>query len=222
MEQRIAQTGAATSPHKIAQVVIVKRFLTIYALFRVKHLRSSSMFRSSPRCSRRYRTARLLMEELESRFLLSASGPTQALVPVMPNDPLYGQEYGLTKIQAEQAWTLTTGSSAVVVADLDSGVDYTHHDLYQHVWIKQNEVPAPGKAAILSQPGWDVDGDGRIGFKDLNDPSNQGIGKIIDQDNNHCIDALDLLADWNQDGTGGWADAVDQDPFTVTSADGQH
>ncbi len=56
-----------------------------------------------------------------------------------PNDPLFNPPntmYGLTKISAPAAWDLTTGSSAVVVADIDTGIRYTHEDLVANVWTK--------------------------------------------------------------------------------------
>ncbi|MFQ6058698.1 MAG: S8 family serine peptidase, partial [Anaerolineae bacterium] len=46
-----------------------------------------------------------------------------------PNDPYLNQQWALTKIQAIQAWDLTTGSSSVVIAILDTGVDLNHEDL---------------------------------------------------------------------------------------------
>ena len=47
---------------------------------------------------------------------------------ISPNDPLYPAWY-LEKIEAPNAWTITTGSSNVVIAVLDTGVDGTHPDL---------------------------------------------------------------------------------------------
>lgn len=47
----------------------------------------------------------------------------------VPNDALVGNEWHLGKIQAFQAWNGTTGSSNVIVAVLDSGVNTTHPDL---------------------------------------------------------------------------------------------
>lgn len=47
---------------------------------------------------------------------------TQAL-PVVPNDPLWGEQWGSRQIFLDQAWTTTTGSSDTVVAVLDTGVD---------------------------------------------------------------------------------------------------
>ncbi|MBI5952418.1 MAG: S8 family serine peptidase [Chloroflexi bacterium] len=44
-----------------------------------------------------------------------------------PNDPFYPtDQYGPALIQAEDAWDITTGSNAVTIAIIDSGVDDTH------------------------------------------------------------------------------------------------
>ena len=53
---------------------------------------------------------------------------------VTPNDPYFtggmnGQEWGETRDQANQAWSVTTGSSTVTIAVVDSGVDPTQPDL---------------------------------------------------------------------------------------------
>jgi subtilisin family serine protease len=68
---------------------------------------------------------------------------------VTPNDPQFGQLWGLKNtgqviqgspgtagadIKAEPAWTVTTGTSAVVVGVVDTGVDYNHPDLAANVW----------------------------------------------------------------------------------------
>lgn len=47
---------------------------------------------------------------------------------VRPNDPRY-PVWHLTKVQASTAWSYTTGSSGVIIAVLDTGVDSTHPDL---------------------------------------------------------------------------------------------
>jgi thermitase len=46
-----------------------------------------------------------------------------------PDDPGFGQEWGLTKIEAPQAWDVTTGSPTINIAILDTGVDVDHPDL---------------------------------------------------------------------------------------------
>ena len=67
----------------------------------------------------------------------------------IPNDPFFGSQWGLLNvgqvvngyygyagqdINATSAWGITTGSNSVVVAVLDTGLQYTHPDLYPNVW----------------------------------------------------------------------------------------
>lgn len=50
---------------------------------------------------------------------------------VFPNDPAYygSDQWGLDKIQAPKAWGITSGSSQVIIAVIDTGVDLDHPDL---------------------------------------------------------------------------------------------
>ena len=64
-----------------------------------------------------------------------------------PDDPywLFGFLWGLERINAQGAWTsFTAGDADVVVADIDTGVDYTHPDLAANMWINPGEVAANG------------------------------------------------------------------------------
>jgi subtilisin family serine protease len=47
----------------------------------------------------------------------------------IPDDPLFSSMWHLPTIDAPRAWDVTTGSPDVVVAVLDTGVDYDHQDL---------------------------------------------------------------------------------------------
>lgn len=87
-----------------------------------------------------------------------------------PNDPMLGQLWGLKNIGqqdtqrkagvagmdigAEQAWDITTGSKDVIVAVIDTGLNYNHPDLKENLWV--NEVEAAG------QPNVDDDGNGIV------------------------------------------------------------
>jgi len=63
-----------------------------------------------------------------------------------PNDPQYTNAgmYGLGKISAPAAWDLTTGSPTVVVADIDTGMRYTHEDLAANTWTNAGEINGNG------------------------------------------------------------------------------
>ncbi len=84
------------------------------------------------------------------------------LLTTTPNDPQFVSTgmYGLAKISAPQAWDLTTGSSSVVVADIDTGMRYTHQDLAANAWINGGEIAGNGvdddnNGFVDDVQGWD-------------------------------------------------------------------
>src|SRR5262245_11732165 len=73
----------------------------------------------------------------------------------IPNDPTLSRDYGLINTaqtggtpdadtDADEAWDITTGSSDVIVAVIDTGVDYNHPDLAANMWHNPGEVPGNG------------------------------------------------------------------------------
>jgi subtilisin family serine protease len=52
---------------------------------------------------------------------------------VVPNDPMFSDTWGLSKVQAPAAWERTTGNQSVRVAIIDTGIDYNHPDLVGNV-----------------------------------------------------------------------------------------
>ncbi len=63
-----------------------------------------------------------------------------------PNDPNFGSQYGLTRIDAPNAWNTTTGSNNIVVGVIDEGIDIVHEDLAANIFTN----PAPGSIAGIS------------------------------------------------------------------------
>jgi hypothetical protein len=58
-----------------------------------------------------------------------------------PDDTYFPQQWGLTKIQADLAWDISHGSADVVIAVIDTGVDYDHLDLEDNIWHNPGEIP---------------------------------------------------------------------------------
>lgn len=57
----------------------------------------------------------------------------------IPNDPRFGELWGMIKIQAPEAWCIHTDASGIIVAVTDSGVNYTHPDLAANMWVNETE-----------------------------------------------------------------------------------
>ena len=52
---------------------------------------------------------------------------------VNPNDPLLPQLWGITKIDCQTAWNTSQGED-IIVAVIDTGVDYNHPDIADSMW----------------------------------------------------------------------------------------
>ena len=150
------------------------------------------------------------------------------------NDPLSELQCTLSSIKTDKAWDfwdIENGEKPngrnVLLASVDTGVDYTHPDLQDNAWINQGEIPS-----WMAEAGLDLDSDGFIestevvafmqDFGDLN-----GDGEInlrdavsdgspfedsIDDDENGYTD--DLLG-WD---SSGWYGPDDNDPFPKDDA----
>ncbi|MFO1513364.1 MAG: S8 family serine peptidase [Verrucomicrobiota bacterium] len=104
-------------------------------------------------------TTGALLEELQSEPAIASAEPNFIRRPCggIPNDPRFGQLWALqntgqiinglagtsgSDIKFSEAWRLARPSTnQIVVAVIDSGVDYIHPDLAANMWTNPGEVP---------------------------------------------------------------------------------
>ena len=88
---------------------------------------------------------------------------------IAPTDPSWPALWAMRKIAAPAAWHTSTGSDDIVVGVIDSGVDYTHEDLADQMWINPDEDPTT--PADDDANGWTNDIHGIDCANDDADPS---------------------------------------------------
>ncbi len=88
-----------------------------------------------------------------------------------PNDPRFSEQWALSNtgqnsgtsgadIGALSAWSVSKGSDSIVVAVIDTGVDYSHPDLAANIWTNPGEIAGngiddDGNGYIDDVHGWD-------------------------------------------------------------------
>lgn len=92
----------------------------------------------------------------------------------VPNDAEYSQQWALAKINAPAAWDVSTGSSAVVIAVIDSGLDLDHPEFAGRLWVNPSE-----------QAGTGVDNDLNGYIDDINGWNVFANNTALDDDNGH-------------------------------------
>ena len=84
---------------------------------------------------------------------------------VTPNDPLWDKQFFWDIIDAQEAWDISKGSKDVIIGVIDTGVDWEHPDLADHIWVN---------------PGEDINHDGQITSSDFNGVDDDGNGYVDD------------------------------------------
>ena len=102
-----------------------------------------------------------IIDDLRSRADVEYAEPNYRIKPsvLLPNDPDFSIQWSLLNagqivgdfqatpnadIKASSAWDTTTGSSNVIVAVSDTGVDITHPDLARNIYTNPGEIPGNG------------------------------------------------------------------------------
>lgn len=164
-------TGGATAQERTLAARLARA--GIPAIVR-QNLGSDGLFLVQPRVKKPYRTLLAAWRTapgfryLEPNFAVSVAA-------TFPNDPQFAQQWGLNNtgqsggtpdadIDAPEAWDITRGDNTLVVAVIDTGVDWTHPDLAANIWTNPGEVPGDGidndgNGFIDDVRGWDFAND---------------------------------------------------------------
>ncbi len=137
----------------------VRRVAAAYSLEMVQNYPAISQamgFEYSVLASKTKTTPQLIQElSRDLRFAVVEPDYIRTVDSVIPNDTDFedlwglhntGQEDGTEDIDidAPEAWELTTGSNSMVVAVIDTGIDYKHPDLQANIWTNPGEIPGNG------------------------------------------------------------------------------
>ena len=115
----------------------------------------------------------------EPNYVYRIVGAPADVAEVIPNDAEFGRLWGMKNsgqkdssgadgivgadVGATKAWAITTGSKDIVVAVIDTGVDYTHQDLADNIYnnakeIAGNGIDDDGNGFIDDVHGWNFAG----------------------------------------------------------------
>ncbi len=95
------------------------------------------------------RRAAMIRGLAKQGILATAPKPDNLPIPEIPqqkkgSDPKASQQWGMIDIGVRDAWKVSTGAPEMIVAVIDTGVDYTHEDLLPNIWRNPKEIPANG------------------------------------------------------------------------------
>lgn len=86
-----------------------------------------------------------------------------------PDDTYYYLQWNLDKVHAPEAWEITRGDPSMPVAIIDTGLDLSHPDLVDKMWVNPGEIPGNGQ---------DDDGNGYVddvhGYDFVNEDGDPG------------------------------------------------
>jgi subtilisin family serine protease len=136
-------------------------------------------------------------------------------------DPMYAQQWGMNQMGVRESWSITKGRPDMIVAVIDTGVDYTHEDLVDNLWRNPGETGKDAKGADKSSNGVDDDANGFIDdiigwdFADKDNKPYDLAGQLMDVvlkgenpgHGTHCAGNVGARAD-NGKGIGGVAPGV--------------
>ncbi len=113
-----------------------------------------------------------------------------------PNDTLISRLWYLDEIRAYQAWDITRGRKEVVIAIVDTGVDWDHPDLAENIYVN---------------PGEDLNGNNCVDDEDFNGVDDDANGLVDDLRGYDFVDD----AQFCDSGSGEDCDEIDNNPMDL-------
>ncbi len=89
-------------------------------------------------------TVERAIERLSRMPEVEYAEPNYTLHALQSSDPGLSHQWAPQKIGAPAAWGITSGSPAVIIAVVDTGIDYRHPQLAPNIWSNSGEVPGNG------------------------------------------------------------------------------
>ncbi|MBI4895713.1 MAG: S8 family serine peptidase [Candidatus Aenigmarchaeota archaeon] len=101
-----------------------------------------------------------LVEYAEPNYIAQIAEITIGSISNVPNDPLYSSQYHHANIQNNLSWNLTIGNRNIIIAVIDTGVQWDHPDLSANIWNNTaenctNGIDDDGNGKIDDCRGWD-------------------------------------------------------------------
>lgn len=134
----------------------------------------------------------------------------------LSNDPESTKQWALEKINAAGAWKMSVGSQKVVVAVIDTGMDYNHEDLQANLWVNPKETKNgkddDNNGLIDDVNGWDF-------LQNDNDPMD-ATGAMNPGHGTHCSGIVGAVGN-NEKGISGMSQVVSLMPLRFLGENGQ-
>lgn len=169
-----------------------------------------------------------MVEALQQDYSLGVASLPEVETAVTSDDPHVSNQWALNAVNAEAAWELAENAAEVVVAVLDTGIDFNHEDLDDVIWTNSGEIAGngiddDGNGYVDDSHGWDF-------FNNDNDASDDNghgtaVSGIIAAEGNNGVGVAGLATNVKimplkfigENGSGWFSDAIAAIDYAVAN-----